>query len=242
MKDFLDRIKDLPPKKLALLAAQLQERLEQAEAGAPPRRPDRRRRRRLPVPGRRRRPGVVLAAACSTGRDAISEVPADRWDADALLRPRLAGRRQDGHAGGAASSTGSTASTPGSSASPAARRSSMDPQQRLLLEVVVAGARARRHRAGLARRHPHRRVRRPLVHRLPAAADAPRRWTPSTATSPPAPRPAWPPAAIAYVLGLQGPADLGRHRLLVVARGRPPRRAGVAQPASATPPSRRAST
>ena len=83
MKDFLDRIKDLPPKKLALLAAQLQARLEEAEAG-----------------GRTDGPIAVVGVGCRfpggaddpesfwqllvEGRDAISEVPADRWDAAAF--------------------------------------------------------------------------------------------------------------------------------------------------------------
>ena len=71
----------------------------------------------------------------------------------------------------------------------------MDPQQRLLLEVAWQAL----ERAGIApgslQRQPHRRVRRPLVDRLPAAADAPRpgrhRRLPRVRRR----RRAWPPAA-----------------------------------------------
>ena len=74
------------------------------------------------------------------GVDAIGQVPAERWDIDALRsRPRT--RREDRHARRGISSPTSTASMRSSSASRAREAQGMDPQQRLLLEV--AGKRSR---------------------------------------------------------------------------------------------------
>ena len=60
------------------------ERVERARAE-----PDRRRRHGLPLPGRRRPiPERVLAPARTTASTPITAVPPDRWDVEALLRPR----------------------------------------------------------------------------------------------------------------------------------------------------------
>ena len=94
MSDFLDRISRLSPKRLALLATELQSRLAQLERA-------------------RDEPIAIVGIGCRfpggadspeafwqllrDGGDAISEVPADRWDVDALLRPRPGRARQDRH-------------------------------------------------------------------------------------------------------------------------------------------------
>ena len=75
-------------------------------------------------------------SCCATARDAVAEVPADRWDVDGVLRPRSRRARQDVDARRAGSSATSTASTRSSSASRRARRRAWIPQQRLLLEVA----------------------------------------------------------------------------------------------------------
>ena len=78
--DFLDRINKLSPKRLALLALELHEQLDAAT---------------------RREPIAVIGMGCRfpggadspdafwqllrEGRDAIREVPADRWDIDAYF-------------------------------------------------------------------------------------------------------------------------------------------------------------
>ena len=133
MKDFLDRIKDLPPKKLALLAAQLQERLERAEAAGP---------------------GAdaiaIVGVGCRfpggaddpesywqlmvDGRDAISEVPADRWDAAAFYDEdwQADGKMATRWGGFLDGIDRFDARLFGISRREAV---SMDPQQRLLLEV-----------------------------------------------------------------------------------------------------------
>ena len=130
MSDFLDRIAKLPPKRLALLAAELQARLERAEHA-------------------RSEPIAVIGMGCRfpggadspatywqllrDGVDAITEVPTralGRGRATTIRTPTLPGRwRRDG----AGSSTTWTASTPalrhraargsehGSAAAPAAR-------------------------------------------------------------------------------------------------------------------------
>jgi acyl transferase domain-containing protein/SAM-dependent methyltransferase len=130
MSDLADRISHLSPKRLALLALELDERLEAAE---------RQRREPIAIVGL----GCRLPAADSPdafwrllrdGVDAIRDVPKDRWDVDALYDPdpdapgrvatRWAGllddiRTFDPHFFGI---------------SPR-EALSMDPQQRLLLEV-----------------------------------------------------------------------------------------------------------
>ena len=89
------------------------------------------------------------------GVDAIGEVPADRWDVDALLRPRPGRAGQDVRRAGAASSTTSTASTPqffGISPREAAEHG---PAAAAAARGGLGGAGARRagaRRAGAARR------------------------------------------------------------------------------------------
>ena len=84
MSDLADRISQLSPKRLALLALELDDRLEAAERD-------------------RREPIAVIGMACRfpgdattperywdvlrDGVDAITEVPPDRWDVDALFDP-----------------------------------------------------------------------------------------------------------------------------------------------------------
>ncbi|MCA9962366.1 MAG: polyketide synthase, partial [Anaerolineales bacterium] len=84
MKEFLERISQLPPKRLALLAAQLQSRLDNLERV-------------------RSEPIAIIGMSCRfpgganspeafwellrDGVDAISEVPPERWDIDAFYDP-----------------------------------------------------------------------------------------------------------------------------------------------------------
>lgn len=84
MTDFKDRIAGLSPKRLALLAVELQKRVEREEA-----------RRLEPIaivgmgcrfPGNADSPKAFWRVL-SEGVDCISDVPADRWDADALYDP-----------------------------------------------------------------------------------------------------------------------------------------------------------
>ncbi|HLS56237.1 MAG TPA: type I polyketide synthase [Zeimonas sp.] len=130
--DFLERIGKLSPKRLALLALELHEQLE---AGS--RRP--------------REPIAVIGMACrlpggandpdafwkllSEGRDAIREVPADRWDIDAYFDPDPdAPARMSVRSGGFLDRVdGFDSAFFGISPREAL---TMDPQQRLLLEVT----------------------------------------------------------------------------------------------------------
>jgi acyl transferase domain-containing protein len=131
--DFLQRIKDLPQQKLVLLASQLQERLERAEAAraAEP----------IAIVGIGCRfPGGVIDVESYwdllvEGRDAISEVPPDRWDADALYDPdwRTPGKMATKWGGFLDRVDEFDARLFGISPREAV---SMDPQQRLLLEVT----------------------------------------------------------------------------------------------------------
>jgi acyl transferase domain-containing protein/acyl carrier protein len=130
--DFLDRIDKLSPQRLKLLALELHEQVEAAAA-------------------RGREPIAIIGMSCrfpggaddparfwsllSDGRDAIREVPRDRWDIDAYFDPdpaapgRMSVRsggfldRVDGFDAGFFGITPREALT-------------MDPQQRLLLEVT----------------------------------------------------------------------------------------------------------
>src|SRR6185295_15666663 len=125
---FLDEIAGLSPKRLALLAAELNDKLEAA-----------------------REPVAIVGMGCRfpggaddpakfwellrTGRDAIREIPADRWDVDSFFDPdpdvpgRIAVRtggfldRVDGFDAGFFGISPREATT-------------MDPQQRLMLEVA----------------------------------------------------------------------------------------------------------
>jgi acyl transferase domain-containing protein len=84
MNEFLERITKLPPKRLALLALELRTRLDQAEQS-------------------RHEPIAIVGVGCRVpggandpqafwqllrnGVDAVSEIPADRWDVDGLYDP-----------------------------------------------------------------------------------------------------------------------------------------------------------
>ncbi len=131
MKDFLERIANLSPQRLALLAAQLNEQLEARE-----------RCDRVPIAivgiGCRFPGGVHSAEQfwqlLRSGTDAISEVPATRWNIDALYSP-------DPDAPGKMATrwggfiTGEDLFDPLFFGISPAEAASIDPQQRLLLEV-----------------------------------------------------------------------------------------------------------
>ncbi|HXC26243.1 MAG TPA: type I polyketide synthase [Gemmatimonadaceae bacterium] len=128
--DFLSRIEKLSPKRLALLAYELQTRLDQAEQA-------------------RTEPIAIIGLACrfpsapnseafwnllAEGRDAVVEVPKDRWDIDALYDadPDVPGRVASRWGGFLDRVDQFDAAHFGISRREAI---SMDPQQRLLLEV-----------------------------------------------------------------------------------------------------------
>lgn len=132
MTDFLDRISNLSPKRLALLALELNEKLED-------------------INRRRREPIAVVGLACRfpggaddpdrfwellrDGRDAIIEVPADRWDARAWYDPNPdAPGRMSVATGGFLQNVDQF--EPGFFGISPREALTMDPQQRLLLEVT----------------------------------------------------------------------------------------------------------
>jgi microcystin synthetase protein McyG len=132
MSDFLDRISKLSPKRLALLALEQHEQLEAAN-----------RRAMEPIavvgigcrfPGGARNPATYWQLL-KEGRDAIVEVPPDRWDVDAMFDPdpEAPGRMYVRHGGFLQSVGEFDAAFFGISPREAL---SMDPQQRLLLEVT----------------------------------------------------------------------------------------------------------
>jgi acyl transferase domain-containing protein/acyl carrier protein len=132
MTDFLDRISKLTPKRLALLAL---EQHEQIEAG------NRREREPIAVVGMGCRfPGGAddLAAywqLLREGRDAIGEVPRERWDIDALFDPDPdVPARMSVRNGGFLADVGGF--DPAFFGIAPREALSMDPQHRLLLEVT----------------------------------------------------------------------------------------------------------
>lgn len=132
MSDFLNQIADYSPKRLALLANQLKQRVEALEASA-------------------REPIAIVGMACRfpggadtpelywelirAGKDAVVETPADRWDVDAYFDPdpdapgKLASR-----SGGFLSRVDEF--DPEMFGIAPREAQNMDPQQRLLLEVA----------------------------------------------------------------------------------------------------------
>ena len=130
--DFLERISNLSPKKLALLVRDLQDRLESVEKN-------------------KREPIAIVGMGCRfpggangpkeywrllrDGVDAISEVPPDRWDVDSIYdsRPGTPGKTCSRYGGFLAHIDRFDPLFFGISPREAAR---MDPQHRLLLEVA----------------------------------------------------------------------------------------------------------
>jgi len=132
MSDFLNRIADYSPKRLALLANQLNLRVESLESAA-------------------HEPIAIVGMACRlpggadtpelywdllrAGVDAVVETPPDRWDVDAYYDPDpdAPGKLSSRHGGFLANVDGFDPGLFG-----IARREAqhMDPQQRLLLEVA----------------------------------------------------------------------------------------------------------
>jgi acyl transferase domain-containing protein/acyl carrier protein len=132
MSDFLARISNLSPRRLALLALEQHEQIEAATR-------------------RTTEPIAVIGIGCRypggandpdsywqllrEGRDAISEVPHDRWDIDALFDPDPdVPARMSVRSGGFLADIGSF--DPGFFGIAPREALSMDPQQRLLLEVT----------------------------------------------------------------------------------------------------------
>ena len=132
MSDFLDRITKLSPKRLALLALELQTKLEALEGAGPE-----------PIaiiglgcrlPGGADSPAELWRLLQRSG-DGIVEVPADRWDVDAIFDPDpdAPGKISTRFGGFLRDVTRFDAEFFGITPREAA---SMDPQQRLMLEVA----------------------------------------------------------------------------------------------------------
>lgn len=132
MSSFLQRIADYSPKRLALLANELKQRVDALEAGA-----------REPIaiigmacrfPGGADTPELFWEFLCAGG-DAIVETPKERWDTEALFDPDPdAPGKLTSRFGGFLSQIDGFDPTVFGIARREARQ--MDPQQRLLLEVV----------------------------------------------------------------------------------------------------------
>ena len=131
-REFLERLKGLGPKQLALLALELQEKVERlAKQAAEP----------IAIVGMSCRfPGAVTSPESywrllSEGVDAISEIPGDRWDVEALFDPDpdAPGKMATRWGGFVADLANFDAEFFGITPREAA---SMDPQQRLVLEVA----------------------------------------------------------------------------------------------------------
>jgi microcystin synthetase protein McyG len=132
MTDFLDRISKLSPKRLALLALEQHEQIEAAE---------RRAREPIAIVGMSCRfPGGANSPAAywellAGGRDAICEVPRDRWDIDAYFDPDPdAPARMSTRSGGFLADISSFDS--GFFGVAPREALSMDPQHRMLLQVT----------------------------------------------------------------------------------------------------------
>jgi len=132
VKDFLQRIENLPAKHLLLLAVDQQKRLEKLESA-----------QREPIaivgmgcrfPGRVHGPDAFWRLL-EESRDAITDIPSDRWDVDSLydLDPEAPGRIATRRGGFLSDVDKFDAPFFGISRREAI---SMDPQQRLLLETT----------------------------------------------------------------------------------------------------------
>lgn len=135
MSDYAElrkRILDLPPKRVALLALELQEQLEKERAA-----------RAEPIavigmgcrfPGASNSPDAYWSLL-EDGRDAIVEVPADRWDVDALYDPDPDAAGKVATRWGGFLDDVQRFDSEFFSISPREARA-MDPQQRILLETT----------------------------------------------------------------------------------------------------------
>ena len=183
----------------------------------------------LPLPGRRRYARGLLGAAPASGVDAVTEVPADRWDVDAFYDPDPSGPGQDEHPLGRL---------------PATRLDGFDAG--LLRHLAARGRRGWTRSSACCSRWPGRRSRTPACRASSSSGSADRRLRRqlpqrlraslqlrpirrrSTPTTRPGTRHSIAADRLSYLLDLHGPEPGGRHGLLVVAGGGPP---GLPEPA-----------